>query len=230
MSRRAGFTLVELLLGLTLFSVIGLAAYGSLRSGLDAQRRVTQRALEDQLVRGLLNLIAADLEAAFISGGALDSGFIGTNADEDELPRDSLTFVTARGRPDGSLLGEMDLLGVMYKIDVDDETPASGLVRHRRRILTAAATDTDQVDADADELAPEVEGLDFEYFDGSEWQQVWDSSASASLPRAVRVTIQFRPPGSDGQALDVSFDNLRAVSRTVRIPVTGPPQARTNET
>ncbi len=227
MSRRAGFTLVELLLGLSLFSVIGLAAYGSLRSGLEAQRRVTERALEDQLVRGLLDLIAADLEAAFISGGALDSGFIGTNADEDELPRDSLTFVTARGRPDGSLPGEMDLLGVTYEIDVDDETPASGLVRHRRRILTAAAADADEVDADADELAPEVEGLDFEYFDGSEWQQVWDSSVSASLPRAVRVTIQFRPPGSDGQALDVSVDNLRAVSRTVRIPVTGPPRART---
>ena len=227
MSRRAGFTLVELLLGLSLFSVIGLAAYGSLRSGLEAQRRVSERALEDQLVRGLLDLIAADLEAAFISGGALDSGFIGTNADEDELPRDSLSFVTARGRPDGSLPGEMDLLGVTYEIDVDDETPASGLVRNRRRILTAAATDADEVKAD--ELAPEVEGLDFEYFDGSEWQQVWDSSASATLPQAVRVTIQFRPPGSDGQALDVSVDNLRAVSRTVRIPVTGPLRARTAE-
>jgi type II secretory pathway component PulJ len=42
-------------------------------------------------------------------------------------------------------------------------------------------------------LAPEVTGLEFEYFDGAMWQATWDSIAYGRLPRAVQVRIWFAP-------------------------------------
>ena len=81
---------------------------------------------------------------------------------------------------------------------------------------------------ETDELAPEAVGLNFEYFDGSEWQDVWDSTASGALPVSVRVTITLRPPGSgtaDGNPSaegEPSEEELIRASRTVRIFTNGP--------
>ena len=49
-------------------------------------------------------------------------------------------------------------------------------------------------------LAEEVAGLSFEYFDGFDWLDAWDSLEMAALPTAIRITIEFHPvenePGS----------------------------------
>ncbi len=41
-------------------------------------------------------------------------------------------------------------------------------------------------------LAPEVVSLQFEYFDGLNWQTKWDTVESGSLPQAIAVTIGLR--------------------------------------
>lgn len=41
-------------------------------------------------------------------------------------------------------------------------------------------------------LAAEVNVLEFRYFDGVAWYDVWDSAANESLPRAIEVVIAFR--------------------------------------
>jgi hypothetical protein len=43
-------------------------------------------------------------------------------------------------------------------------------------------------------LAPEINFLQFRYFDGAAWLETWDSSTAGALPRAVEVTLQFEPP------------------------------------
>jgi prepilin-type N-terminal cleavage/methylation domain-containing protein len=43
-------------------------------------------------------------------------------------------------------------------------------------------------------LAPEIESISFQYFDGLSWYTEWDSSSSGALPRAVEVIIMFEPP------------------------------------
>ncbi|MFK7777320.1 MAG: prepilin-type N-terminal cleavage/methylation domain-containing protein [Gimesia sp.] len=41
-------------------------------------------------------------------------------------------------------------------------------------------------------LAPEIGSLQFEYFDGTDWLEVWDSIEYGTVPQAVKVTIGFR--------------------------------------
>jgi len=56
-------------------------------------------------------------------------------------------------------------------------------------------------------LAPEVQSLQFEYFDGMNWLTEWDSTASGRLPQAVRVTM--------GLLLDDPGKSVGAISRVV---------------
>ncbi len=44
-----------------------------------------------------------------------------------------------------------------------------------------------------DLLAPEVAAIQFEYFDGSEWNDTWDSTQMTGLPMAVEVTVYITP-------------------------------------
>ncbi|MCH8828795.1 MAG: prepilin-type N-terminal cleavage/methylation domain-containing protein [Planctomycetes bacterium] len=57
----------------------------------------------------------------------------------------------------------------------------------------------DEISAAATILAEEVNVLQFAYYNGDtkEWEDVWDSRVSKTLPRAIKVTIGFRDPDSD---------------------------------
>jgi prepilin-type N-terminal cleavage/methylation domain-containing protein len=50
-------------------------------------------------------------------------------------------------------------------------------------------------------LAPEVEAIQFRYFDGQEWLEQWDSSTTNCLPTAVEIQLQLtRHPATSRQA------------------------------
>lgn len=73
-------------------------------------------------------------------------------------------------------------------------------------------------------VAPEVQWLQFRYFDGLSWYDEWDSSTIGSLPRAVEVTIGFEPPPVRtgfllSPAVNPATDSYRLV---VAIPVSDP--------
>lgn len=73
-------------------------------------------------------------------------------------------------------------------------------------------------------IAPEVQWLQFRYFDGLSWYDEWDSSTIGSLPRAVEVTIGFEPPPVRtgfllSPAVNPATDSYRLV---VAIPVSDP--------
>jgi hypothetical protein len=64
-------------------------------------------------------------------------------------------------------------------------------------------------------LAEEVRGLEFEYFDGSAWQDSWDATQLGTdgitpigPPRAVRVTITLARPGAGPDAPTKSYSHV----------------------
>lgn len=80
--------------------------------------------------------------------------------------------------------------------------PQGGLVRQEAMwaaesdISIAEVTDAPSISANQENiesLAPEVTELGFRYFDGSEWQDSWDSAESKTLPVAVEITLVLRP-------------------------------------
>lgn len=69
----------------------------------------------------------------------------------------------------------------------------NGLVRRDLdRSVTRWASEQgqlDQFEQDLEPLAPEVTAIEFRYYDGSEWQESWDSQEQESLPLAVEITL-----------------------------------------
>ena len=73
-------------------------------------------------------------------------------------------------------------------------------------------------------LAPEINQLQFRFFDGLTWYEEWDSSTTGALPRAVEITIGFEAAPERGgylgnSAVSASTQTIRLV---VAIPVSDP--------
>jgi hypothetical protein len=61
------------------------------------------------------------------------------------------------------------------------------------------SADLEQLAQQSQLLAREISSLQFQYFDGTDWLDVWDSVEYGTVPQAVKVTIGFR--SDDNQAV-----------------------------
>ena len=78
---------------------------------------------------------------------------------------------------------------------------------------------------------PEVNYLEFRYWDGSSWYSEWDSEQMGGLPTAIEITIGIDPAaGRNPEELDVKAANELAAADmneymyrlTVHLPVAKP--------
>jgi prepilin-type N-terminal cleavage/methylation domain-containing protein len=113
--------------------------------------------------------------------------------------------------------------------DEDSFSGVQGLARLEGDRLAMGLAD-EQADEDALAentriLATEINYLQFHYFDGVEWVDVWDSTETGGLPQAVEIVIGFRPPAGSassaaaGSDTDVTMDLHRYV---VSFPLSEP--------
>lgn len=196
-----GFTLVELLAALTIFLVVMSASYALFEGGRTLAARGELAARRDQSARSALGALEEDLRTVFGRETPFDAGFIGRQAGTPEKPLDTLEFVSFSGRP-GLITKtpdptkpapekEIDVSRAAYSIDEDPATEVAGLVRQRTRLLTEVVTVKDPLEG-LEEVAADVVGLRFRYYDGSDWQDTWDSTQSGTLPKMVEATIHVR--------------------------------------
>ena len=92
--------------------------------------------------------------------------------------------------------------------------------------------DTQSLAVNTTLLAPEVNFLQFRYFDGIEWLEAWDSVAYERLPNAVEMTIGFRSTGTSvsnqtaGNAPSSAADQATTLYRfVVALPLAEPAAA-----
>lgn len=135
-----------------------------------------------------------------------------------------LAFVMTQ---DGVVAGgrTSDLRTMMYLVagpnQVADPLGRGGLVRREgdRYAIESAELQGQNANASFQTalLAPEIIGLQFRYFDGVNWQTMWDSTASGRLPRAVEVQLQFAPAPT--RAISWLSDAGNRSTQTVRLVV-----------
>jgi len=95
----------------------------------------------------------------------------------------------------------------------NDDPTIPGLIRGQlSRAITSYAMNNGNYQAvqGTDKLlAPEVIALEFQYYDGYQWLQYWDSEEFDGLPLAVkiRMTMRSNSPYSSGGVLDAFYGN-----------------------
>ena len=204
---RHGFTLVELLIGLTMTVGIISSAYLCLRAGSDARKVVEHRIDALQKGRVALNLIARDLRCATTL--TRETPFVGLDRRIGIYEADNLDFASHAYTP--SAPGEGDLCEVSYFLDRNPRTGVLGLWRRRD-----TSPDEEPLEGGTlEEIVPGISGLRFEYLDGLTWYDEWgdddlgeefDPEAAlkpvALVPEAVRITIAIPEDPKNAPRLD----------------------------
>ncbi|MCR9233507.1 MAG: prepilin-type N-terminal cleavage/methylation domain-containing protein [bacterium] len=94
------------------------------------------------------------------------------------------------------------------------------------------AADLEQMASQSELLAPEISSLQFQYFDGTDWLELWDSTEYGTVPQAIRVTIGFR---SDLQQTSLESVNEKingynnTYSMVIALPLALPAVLQTTE-
>jgi len=143
----------------------------------------------------------ADLASAVVPRGILAGVFLGEDGlDGLGRPADVLMFYTTTCGPTFPE-GAADILMVEYACEPVEEGGKPVLLRRVTRSLLATATPEPEEGV----LCRDVLGLDLKYFDGMDWQDVWDSSAQDNvLPRAVEVTLLLADEQSPGGVREIN--------------------------
>jgi prepilin-type N-terminal cleavage/methylation domain-containing protein len=187
-----GFTLVELLVAVAIFSVLLVTIYSSFTSGVAARER--GEALVDMAYVGheTLGRMASDLANSY---GLLDPGFLGE--------AEGMSFVTLeRGRD----YQTAKICHVSYRLMRDDPEECGSLLR-MRRIFGDTREEIDLTGPCVRDVK-----LSYAYRERGEsetrWSGYWFATEGAPLPVAVRIAMTLE---ADGQILKVT--------KTAPIPV-----------
>lgn len=177
-----GFTLVELILALSIVGALLAVTFGGLHVGLAAWRQGEDRAEAQQHARSLTQVLGRALAGAYpyrataSAGGQPGLLFTGEG--------DRLAFVTAAPPLPSPI--PVAFTAVTLSIEQGD-TPALAV---RQKVLPNAEPfeSTKPVLLD-----PAVTLLRFRYLrDGGSWEDRWEASNDDGLPRAVEVTVTTR--------------------------------------
>jgi prepilin-type N-terminal cleavage/methylation domain-containing protein len=192
---RPSFTLVEVLLALAICAIV-LAAINAVFATAVRLRDRTSAHVDQSIPANLaFEKMRLDLKSVVGPFGFLAGDFkcgaqtMGTTMGLSSSAGGGLDFFASSGViSDNAPWG--DIQEVYYQLTPPtDKSKSLGLdlVRCVNRNLLATTT----VPPDTQLLMTDVESVDFECFDGTQWRNTWDTSAGdTNLPTAVRIRIQ----------------------------------------
>lgn len=98
--------------------------------------------------------------------------------------------------------GLQGAVGDQYRSTATTGQSTQGLARlEGDRLAMSMADGSADIQALAQQsqlLAAEISSLQFQYFDGSDWLEVWDSIEYGTVPQAIKVTIGFQNENIEG--------------------------------
>ena len=202
--------------------------YSFYSSSLFVRTDGLQRTRDLQLARVVLDRIAEEVRTAAGHTTGYGTGLIGT---KNAISVYTLTLpgrelMRRRQIGDQPLAGQFDLREVRYYIAWDEEhldeegNPRPlGLVRRETQTFNQAVIiegeeGTDEHAAIKEELyAPEIQFIEFRYYDGATWWDTWEIQGGNTLPQMVRITVGYTavlPEEYRGLQLVDDEENLEA--------------------
>ncbi len=196
--RPGAFTLLEVVIGAALMSLILVSAYLCLHAALATQKLIEPRVEVLQTARVAMALMSADLRCACPLSSDYD--FLGTHRMLGDTETDSIDFATHNYTPRRAREG--DFCEVSLFVDKD---PSSGQLSLWRRRNPRIALDP-LSGGSREQLAQGVVALKFEYSDGLDWYDSWGDTDRgkaqfslrqhpnlSGMPEAVRITLWLDP-------------------------------------
>ena len=190
-TKSRGFTLLELIISLTIVSAVAIRIYATLNIGARAAAHGEARSMENQRARAALALITRHLKSAYpLALQGEEGAFVYFFGEPTEL-----TFISGAGRPEAGGLEKITYFLRDHNgrrslwVRTSAPTLPADLLNKREGVLRQES-----------EVLPEVEEISWEYLGKSaqevnarsqpqeEWTNRWDGTKAQNLPTAVRFS------------------------------------------
>lgn len=191
--RRGAFTLIELLLAITLSAIIISATVAVLFGALRLRNETERRSDASTAVQQALSVLRRDLadmalpasdSTNAMAGALVYGGITGIN---DPAGTGMQLFTTTGVVTDMARWGDLQKVGYVLRLPTN---AAANLGRDLHRVVTRNLLPVLAESFDDQLLLQNVESFQMSFFDGTTWRLAWGgTNETVSLPRAIRVDL-----------------------------------------
>jgi len=196
-SIQTGFTLLELLISLTIIGLILVIVFGALRIGArawekgerDVEIHQRQRVVLDNIKRQIASVCLREIKGDDGEGQNNKSVFFkGDSEGMEFMSRVPMVPTTRSG-----------MVYVKYVVREEDGGDKKRLMLYEKDILFIEKEEDigEPDEEDFFELIPGAEDIEFAYLKGAEdkdadpeWQDTWDPDSDTGIPLAVKITLE----------------------------------------
>jgi general secretion pathway protein J len=185
-SAQKGFTLIEVLLAVTITAILLVTVYGVFTSVSNARNRIEAEGEGYHLARVIFDRIGREIRGAYYLKGNKKTTFKG-GIDEERNP--FLLLSTTATTPQGERQEGVAL--VRYRLRKDEQAEDKRvLTRSEEPLIQGTQTPREY------RLAPGIEALQLRFSDGDNWQESWDSDSLNAVPKMIEVALEIRLDGT----------------------------------
>lgn len=174
--REAGFTLVEMLVAISVTAFLLLTVYGVFASVSGAREKIETEGETFHLARVIFDRIGREVRGAYWTPQNPRTRF-SSGLNEENQPFLEFSTTTATPQSGGGI--------VLVRYELRQDSIESGrmtLVRQERPMFVDEFRDTDQL-----ALATTLDSLNFRFFAQDTWRDAW--SGAEGLPQLVEVSL-----------------------------------------
>ena len=203
---KRGFTLLEIMLAVSVLSLVGTLIYGGFSQTALNKARVEADVERSRIIHMALDRMARELTMAFVSTHVnpsldlrvVDRAFIG----KDRGKRDRIDFTSFSHRRLYRNARESDQNEISYFVTEHPDDPGVQVLARREQ---NRIDDDPRRGGKSQILVENVEELNLEYFDPllTDWVQTWDTEDVLAqpnrLPTQVRIRLSVKDPRRRGE-------------------------------
>ncbi len=186
-----GFTLVEVMVAVTIIAILLTSVYGVFTSAAGAKQRLEAEGEGYHQARVLFDRMGRELRGAYYQQGKRGVRLIGGKT-LDDFPYLELT--TTAGTPYGGRRGGISV--VRYELRVDRDAPVGD---DTRVLIRDEYSMFEPPDAEREgyRLATGIGEMAVRFYRGGQWHEEWHSGREGGLPQLVEITLTMALEGTD---------------------------------
>jgi general secretion pathway protein J len=188
-SAERGFTLVEVLVAISLLAILLTSVYGIFSSVSLARERLDANSAEYHRARVLFDRLGRELRGAYFRASDQNLVFTSRSVDGGPVELELTTSAVSPLSQTGSGIAR-----VHYLLVEDPEDSTEGLVLMRSESPVHESTDEGAVGMMR--MVPGIKAMALRFYANGTWQTAWDGRTSG-LPEMVEIELQLSTGGEE---------------------------------